>query len=580
MRSLPFLLATLLLLAPGPLSALSFTSVTTGPVVTDTDRSTGGAWEDYDADGDPDLFVSNGNISAGNNALYRNDGGTFHRVTTGPVGADNTSSIGGTWGDYDADGDPDLFVANRQGVDNLFYRNDGTGFVRQTTGVLVTEGGNSNASSWVDLDADGELDLFVINFLETNRHYRNNGDGTFTPQTVGDYVTDVTFSISGVWGDYDADGDQDLFISNGGSQDNLLYRNDGGGSFADVSASAGIQHGSASIGCSWGDIDNDEDLDLFVANTLGQSNLLYTNNGDGTFTRVLTGPVVTDGGNSTGSAFADLDNDGDQDLYVGNDGGVNFLYRNDGSSFTRILTGDIATDPGATFGVSCADFDSDGWMDVFAANRSLQTNDLYRNDAGSNHWLQVKLLPTLSNKSAIGARVVAFATLGGSPVSQLREMSSQTGYNSRNDPRLHFGLADAVLVDSLQVTWPSGLVETVYGALADQVVELVEGATVTSASLPDDPSAAAELSIRPNPSRGPAWITLVSPRRSATALRILDVRGRIVRILLAERVRSSGRRTVVWDGRTASGALAASGVYFAVGVVDGQPVRDRIVRIR
>ena len=557
-----------------PVGAATFTKVTTGAVVTDGAESTGGAWEDFDGDGDPDLFVSCGNITAANNRLYRNDFGVFFDLVPGAVGTDNTPSIGGTWGDMDGDGDPDLHVSNRQGVSNLLYRNDGAGaFVPVTTGGPVTSGGNSNSASWVDLDRDGDLDLFVIEFNEANHHWRNDGGGAFTPILTGDHVTEVTLSISGMWSDYDRDGDQDLYVANGGNQNNRLYRNDGT-TFVNVTAAAQLQQGGNTIGASWGDWNSDGWPDLLAANTLGQSEFLYRNLGDGTFETITTGPVISDGGSSTGSAFGDMDNDGDLDLFVGNDGTNNALFRNDGSTWTKITTGDIVNDGGSTFGVSWADWNSDGWLDAFAANRLDEDDFLYTNDGGTNHWLEVHLVGTVSNRQGIGTRVEAFARIGAMPVHQMRERESQSGYNSAADPRLHFGLGDASLVDSLVVAWPSGLVEIRRNVGADQVLTVTEGETLTGA--PVAAAAPGALRLAPNPTRGPTVFHWTAGRSGVAPVRIFDLRGRLVRTM-ATRV---GATEAAWDGRDAEGRAVAAGAYFVAVAVEGRTEVARLTVLR
>jgi hypothetical protein len=555
-------------------NAMSFTPVTEGPVVTDASRTGGGSWEDYDGDGDPDLFTACGNLNRQNNRLYRNDGSGFVLIG-GPVAADSSSSIGGTWGDYDGDGDPDLFVVNRGGPGIWLYRIDGGDDFASVSAVgPVLPMDNSNAASWVDIDLDGDLDLHVINFNQANRHWRNDG-GTFTEITTGVHVTQVTASISGVWSDYDLDGDSDLYVANGGGQNSRLYRSDGG-TFVDVTVAAQLGHGGSTIGASWGDWSNDGYPDLFATNQLNENNFLYRNSGDGTFERILTGPVVSDGGFSVGSAFGDGDGDGDLDLFVGNDGGDNFLYRNDGGgAWVRITAGAPATDGGATFGVSWADFDSDGFLDLFAANRLNQDDFLYHNDGNGNHWLRVRLVSGGWNAAAIGARVEAFATIGSVPTLQSREMQSQSGYNSRNDPRLLFGLGDATSVDSLRVFWPSGRVEVHHDVPADGLVVLVEGETVTGAAA-TAPATLGALRAVPNPARGRTTMTWQAPESSGSVV-VRDVRGRRVRTLI-ERTRTSG--SVAWDGRSDSGRPVAAGVYFVSLETRAGSVSTRVTVVR
>ena len=243
-------------------------------------------------------------------------------------------------------------------------------FSKITSGAIVSDGGDSNISHWLDIDNDGDLDLYVLNFNQANFLYRND-DGSFVKVTTGSAVTDVSPSISSVWADYDNDNDLDLFVSNGGNQNNVLYRNDGDFTFE----KAVFSDGNSSLGGSWGDYDNDGDLDLFVANFLDQDNLLYRNEGapDYTLTRIATGDIVNDGGRSVGTAWGDYDNDGDLDLYVGNHTQNNFYYANNGDgSFTKISSGAFVTNGGNTFGVSNGDFNRDGNLDIFVSNISNQ----------------------------------------------------------------------------------------------------------------------------------------------------------------------------------------------------------------
>ncbi|MCI0514809.1 VCBS repeat-containing protein, partial [candidate division KSB1 bacterium] len=306
-----------------------FTKITEGNIVNDADGSYGCIWGDYDNDGDLDLFVVNGT----HNAMYFNNGdATFTKITDGIIVNDNGDSRGCSAGDYDNDGDLDLFVANHVGQNNCLYANNGDGsFTKITEGIIVNDRGNSRGCSWGDYDNDGNLDLFVANFQEKNFLYHNNGDGTFTKITTGDVVGDVDCSNGCSWSDYDHDGDLDLFVANWGN--NSMYTNNGDGTFTKITEGAIVNDGGDSYSCSWGDYDHDGDLDLFVANLnvstfQDNNNFLYANNGDGTFTKITEGVMVNDGSISYGSSWGDYDNDGDLDLFVANFHGDNFLYSN------------------------------------------------------------------------------------------------------------------------------------------------------------------------------------------------------------------------------------------------------------
>jgi hypothetical protein len=244
----------------------TFTKITNIAIVTEISEVRGCSWGDYDNDGNLDLFVSNGGDQ--NNFLFRNNGdGTFMKITTGAIVNDGGDSRSCAWADYDNDGDLDLFVANAGNQNNFFYENNGDGtFTKITTGVIVTDGGNSQGGSWADFDNDGDLDLFVTNYGQNNFLYRNNGDKTFTKITNGAIVSDVGNSYGSSWGDYDNDGDLDLFVANHKGL-GFLYSNNGDSTFARITNQIDpIVATDDSRGCMWADYDNDGDLDLFVAN--------------------------------------------------------------------------------------------------------------------------------------------------------------------------------------------------------------------------------------------------------------------------------------------------------------------------
>ena len=542
----------------------NFTRITAGDIVNDVGRSTGCSWLDFDGDEDLDLFVSNGNQNSEANFLYENNGdGTFTKITTGLIVTDSNTSIGGTWGDYDNDGDPDLFVTNREGQNNSLYRNEGNGiFTKITSGKIVNDGGNSNSSSWVDIDNDNNLDLFVVNFNEANFLYMNNGDGSFTKIETGVIVTEVTFSICGIWGDYDNDNDPDLFIANAGSRNNSLYRNDNGGQFVKITSGAIVNDGGSALGGSWGDYNNDSYLDLFVTNFLNQNNFLYRNNGDGTFTKITSGAIVSDGGNSVGSTWSDFDNDGDVDLFVGNDGQNNFLYSNNGNGqFTRITSGDIVNTGGSSFGLSSGDFDDDGNPDVFVANRAGETNFLFVNDGNGNSWLNVKCIGVVSNTSAIGVKVSIMATINDTLVWQTREILAQTGYNSET-LRAHFGLGDATLIDSLRVIWPSGTIDVFEGFLPNKYVTITEGGEITGIEKIDRVVLESFILNQnyPNPFNPQTTIEYILTSPSHVVLRIYNLRGQVIKTLVNE-PQGTGMQIATWTGENGQGQKVSSGVY-------------------
>ena len=441
----------------------------------DAYNSWGFSWGDYDNDGYPDLFVTNYEVDQPNR-LYRNNGdGSFSAATQGSIVNDLASSLGSTWGDYDNDGDLDLYVTNNVGFANALYRNNGDGtFTSIQNDPVVEYKGYSHGVSWVDYDNDGFLDLFIADFFSTNFNllYKNNQDGTFTKVQDAAIVLEAASSTSGIWGDYDNDGDQDLFVANYNNEKNSLYRNDGNGRFTKIVDGEIVNDTGQSTGGSWGDIDNDGDLDLFVSNAGDQNNYLYKNNGDGSFTKVTGGVIVSEGGHSHGSAFSDYDNDGDLDLVVANDNGQNnFFYINLGDGTFEAVDLDLGlTRRGRTgsqvrgpamnsFAVAWADVDNDGDEDLYIVNHGENENILLINQGGNyRHSACINLQGLSSNIAAIGSRISVKARIYGEDVWQTREITGQSGggISAQNDIEQHFGLGDADVIDSLIIEWPSG----------------------------------------------------------------------------------------------------------------------------
>jgi len=450
--------------------ATTFTKITAGSIVSDGGDSIGCAWGDYDNDGNLDLLVSN--AADQNECLYRNNGdGTFAKVTTGPLVNSGRTSTTSVWGDYDNDGNLDVFVANFGSQGSFLFHNNGNGsFTGITTGSVVSDGGNSHGCAWADYDNDGNLDLFVANVTEEkNFLFRGNGDGTFVRQTTGSIVTDkLAAAIAGAWGDYDNDGDLDLFVTD--QETNcVLYRNEGNGLFTKLTAGVVVNDGKGA-GAAWADYDNDGNLDLVT--TAGSEAHLYRNNGAGGFTKyVLSSP----GSALCSCAWGDYDNDGFVDLFLTDRmGGNNLLYHNNGDgTFSKVTSGSVVNDGGRSWSAAWGDYDNDGFLDLFVANRGDENNFLYRNNGNTNHWLKVKLIGTRSNRSGIGAKVRVKAVVGGNDLWQLREVSggATLGQNSLD---AHFGLGGAPNVETLRIQWPSGIVQEMYDVAANQSLTVTE----------------------------------------------------------------------------------------------------------
>ena len=494
-----FCAAALVALLPAATHAQSFTRITDGPHVNDLGASRSVNWIDYDADGDLDLFVTNGHEDGEPAFLYRNDGApnwTFTKVTDDPIVQDLAKADGASFGDVDNDGDLDAMIVTWYGDLNLFYLGDGAGgFVKNTTEPQANIGTYSETCSWGDYDGDGWLDLYVANSgqsgLVPNLLYHNDGAGSFTQVDVPNVTTDPRTTRGVNWVDYDGDGDQDLFVVNESNQLQNLYRNEGDGTFTPVTGDPIVSTAGSSWTASWADIDNDGDLDAYVGNWGNQNDFLFLNDGDGTFTRNTTDILVTSGGFEACSGWGDYDNDGDLDLFTTNSYGgaakTNRLFTNQlretGTlSFVRAEDIPLVTDLGYTYGFAWGDYDRDGDLDIFQARTfgESENNALYRNDeSNGNHWLTLQLVGTESNHSGIGAEVRAVANLGDGVVTQVRVVEGQSGYCGQN-LELHFGLGTATTVDELWIDWPSGTVDRFTAVSVDQHLVLTEGQTASS----------------------------------------------------------------------------------------------------
>jgi enediyne biosynthesis protein E4 len=469
----------------------AFTKITDSPVVQARRSSWDVAWGDYDQDGDLDLFVINFAPVAAPpgeaDILFRNNGnGTFDRITEGPIVNDQGVGISGHFADYDNDGDLDLFVSNVAGGNvkaQLLWVNQGDGTFRQSTNApTASTGGGGRQAAWADYDRDGNLDLFV-GTVGRAALYHNTGDGAFLEMrdsVVRDVATD---NAGATWGDFDDDGSPDLFVANIGVVKNFLYRNDQHGGFTKITNGVVATEGGAANCASWADFDNDGDLDLFVGND--GADFLYLNQTRGLFEKVTNGPIVQDTGYSAASAWGDYDNDGFLDLFVGTDGGRsatlrnNKLFHNNGDgTFTKITTGSLVSYSGPrSGGAAWADYDNDGFLDLVVANRGGENEFLYRNNGNGNRWLKLKLVGTVSNRSAIGAKVRLQASIRGELRWQRRDISSDNGAPLD----AHFGLGDATAASLLRIEWPSGIVQELRDVAANQFLTIAEPARIAAA---------------------------------------------------------------------------------------------------
>ena len=568
-----FIYTTILytLLISGFTYSQSFTKITSGAIANDSGWCYGSCWADFNNDGYQDLFVVNNMTGNKNNLLYMNNGnGTFTKVTAGPAVNDGGSSYGCTAADYDNDGYMDLFVSN-YAENNFLYHNNGNGsFTKITTGAIVNDGGNSTGCAWGDYDNDGFVDLFVCNRNQPNFLYHNNGNGTFTKITTGAIVTNNSNSGGCAWCDYDNDGFPDLYVANAGPAADFLYHNNGNGTFTQITNDPIVNDILHSSGGSWGDFNNDGYMDLFVSGgVIGSSeDRLFRNNGNGTFTKVTSDPIVTYNHWAGGSSWGDFNNDGWLDMFDGGYDGINLLFVNNGNgTFTRIDTGIIVLDGNYKEGAGWCDYDNDGSLDLFVARNNYfgGNNCLYHNEGTTNKWINIKCVGVVSNKAGIGAKLYLKAVINGSPVLQMREISSQTGgsISGQNMLNAFFGLSTTTLIDSLKIVWPSGTIDR-YGQIqTNQFITAVEGQGITNVQNNSNitPEKFLVYQNYPNPFNPTTKIKFaissnVKRETSNVRLILFDILGKEIATLVNKQLRP-GIYEVTFDGSQYS-----SGVYF------------------
>ncbi len=503
----------------------------------------GVAFYDYDNDGWLDIFLVNGTRLEGFPAgqeptchLFKNNrDGTFTDVTVKAGLARSGWCQGVCAGDYDNDGYEDLFITYFG--TNALYHNNGDGTFTDVTrkaGLADPHTRWSTGCAFLDYDRDGHLDLFVANYIDLdlktapvpesgpclykgimvacgppglpgskNILYHNNGDGTFTDVSEASGITKAngTYGLGVLVADFDNDGWPDIYVAND-SQPSLLYQNLKNGKFQEIGLVAGCALSAdgkpqAGMGATAADYDGDGNLDIFKTNFAGDTHSLYHNLGKDQFedTTYASGLGLNTRFLGWGCGFLDMDNDTWADILVCNghvypeveqlktEAGyaeTKLLYRNLGNGRFADVTsqgGPGITVPAASRGCALGDFDNDGDVDA-VVNTVNDYPQLLRNDLRLPHnWIKVRTIGTKSNRSGIGARIRCVSQAPGAPAPrvQMDEVRSGGGYLSQSDLRVHFGLGKAEQVQSLEVHWPSGQIDTVREIPANRVIYVQEG---------------------------------------------------------------------------------------------------------
>lgn len=527
-----------LLLSNVNLVAQSFEETNFPDLTTTPSASRSANFVDVNGDGWDDIFITNGVPTGSLNMLYiNNTDGTFTTISADEIVLQSGRSDGASFADADNDGDLDCFEVtygfNGSGNLNNFYRNNGDGtFSHEPAIAMGTDLTYSEMTNWIDLNNDQLLDVYVTNsrVSQANLYYENQGDGSFLKRTDLDITSETLKSRSIDWIDYDNDGDCDLFVTNEEDTKNSLFRNDGANNFTQITNLPIVLDDKTSAGSSWADIDNDGDFDLFVANWDGQNNQLFLNNG-GNFVEQTSSVIASGGGSSFGSTFGDMDNDGDLDLFVCNayfsGQQSNFVYINNGNGvFTQDMSSTLAIHSGYTFGSAFGDYDGDGWLDIVLANTlgENQTNSLYHNIGSGNNWIKLHCVGTASNTSAIGAKVRVRASINGNNIWQTRKISAVSGYCSQNSYTNHFGLGNGTLVDEIEISWPSGLTETFDNVTINQSYTAIEGMGTLSTL---ENTKTGDAIVYPVPARNEVYIKFPEGLRSST-VQLYDLSGKLL----------------------------------------------------
>lgn len=552
-----------------------FTKITTGAFVNDGGASRSVNFVDYDNDGDLDLYVSNGKRFGQKSFMYQNNNGEFIRILNmGPVN-DSLPFDGASWGDFDNDGNIDMCAVTWYDSISVLYKNDGGGnFTFLGSSPIVINRGFSETCSWGDYDNDGLIDIIVTNSRSTNsrnRLYKNMGGGNFVSVDSGAVFNDVGSKSRGVnWIDIDNDNDLDLYITHEGGANAFMYKNEGSGYFTKITGVTPVTSGGERWSSSWGDYDNDGDFDLFVTGTENQTNKLFRNDGNFTFSEITNDTIVNDPGYHACSGWGDYDNDGDLDMFVTqayktpNSPMNNKLYKNllietGTPSFEKITTGDLVNDPGYSYGFAWADWNADGHLDIFTARtyNENQNNSAFLNNGHSNHYLELKLQGGPTNRSAIGTKVRIKATINGQPRWQVREVTGQSGYCGQNLD-LHFGVGDSYAVDSIRVEWLSGAVEHFTGVISSQILKIVEGQGIIGIQqIGNEVPQGFKLEQNfPNPFNPNTNIKFEIPKASHVKLAVYDISGREAASLVNNEL-AAGIYSVDFNASHLS-----SGVYF------------------
>nr|WP_294936635.1 FG-GAP-like repeat-containing protein [uncultured Flavobacterium sp.] len=441
--------------------------------------------------------------------LYKNNGTPgFAAPTTIPItNAPNMPSWSIAAGDYNKDGYNDLLLGGGNGATFLQTSNGGATY----TSVNFAQYIFCQRSNFTDINRDGNLDAFVCHDVDPNVYFMNNGSGVlnFNQGGLGDHTEGGNYGS--IWVDYDNDGDSDLFIAKcrGGvttANINELHRNNGNGTFTNVSVAANMADPIQTWSSAWGDFDNDGDMDALVGASSNANGMhkLMKNNGDGTFTNVTAGSGYdTFGSMGIEHVAHDFNNDGFVDVF----GAGNTVMINNGNmTFSPYVVGPTNGPIG--------DLNNDGFLDI------QNSNTIYYNVPNANNWIKINLKGIQSNSNGIGARVEIYGAWG----KQIRDVRSGDGFRNMSSLNTHFGIGTATQITSVVIIWPSGVVDTILNPTTNQALTVIEGSTLALAE-----NNLGNFTMYPNPAHDVIRFNTADANEKIKMVTIYDISGRIVK---------------------------------------------------
>lgn len=488
----------------------------------DTFLGNGVSFYDFDDDGWDDLTIT----SSENDAVrfFKNNNGTFdEQFYPGLSFNYETKSV--TWIDYDNDGDNDFFVTSAI-VGNKLMENTGNMTFIDVTSIsgITPTNLTTYGASWGDFDNDGFLDLFISNRTDTvsNLLYKNNGNGTFTDVSLQAGIdTNPLLSFCSAFLDINNDGYQDIYVINDKTDgENKLYKNNSDGTFTDISEDSGTNISIDAMSATVGDYNSDGFFDIYVTNN-PSGNYLLRNNGDETFTNIAEDTGTEFNSFGWGAAFFDADNDMDLDLYVSGqfDGSIPQLlsaafYENNNDDTFTLNNSYFPGDDKSSYSNAIGDINNDGLVDLVVVNND-DSLFLWKNvSTNPLNWIKIKLTATLSNKNAVGARI-EISTNG---QEQYRYTFCGQGYLAQYGKNVHFGVGANTEIDYVKIYWPSGIVNTFFNVSANQTIHITEGDN----TLNNDVSNTNKSVSYPNPVKDVLYIKSVRIANEITVRNILS----------------------------------------------------------